>query len=352
MEPANERRTQMDLSWRNILATALPALVGASLASAAWAADFTIKLGHLESPTQSRHIHLEKVAELVKERTNGAVEFQLFPQAQLGEQREMSEGVQLGTIEATVSPAAFLGGFNPLISVLDIPFLMPSDPDRANQLRQGPFGQALCESFATRGFKCLGLLPNGTKSFSSVKPIGNLAEFAGQKFRVMDSRVLIEQFNALGASAIALPFGELYTSLQTGVIDGQENALDTIRAMKFHEVQKYVVRSDHGVNDDVILFNPMFWDSLPADYQQIITDAFAEVLPALTAHKIAAMDSAYETIKEAGVDVRVMDEDEKTAFREIMYPATRAAYLAQNGEAGAKLIGLYESEYARITGAQ
>ncbi|MEZ5592508.1 MAG: TRAP transporter substrate-binding protein DctP [Gammaproteobacteria bacterium] len=90
---------------------------------------FCAKIGHLESTAQSRHVHLEKVAALVNERTGGAVELQIFPQGQLGSQREMTEGVQLGVLEATVSPAAFLGGFNPAVSILDIPFLLPADED-------------------------------------------------------------------------------------------------------------------------------------------------------------------------------------------------------------------------------
>src|SRR5690606_29975390 len=153
------------------------------------------------------------------------------------------------------------------------------------------------------------------------------------------------QFNALGASAIALPFGELYTSLQTGVVDGEENPLDTIRAMKFYEVQKYLVVSNHGAMEDVILFNPTFWDSLPEEYQTIIVDAFKEVIPDLIAHKKAAVEASLEEIKAAGVNVRELSDEEKAALRKATYPATRAAYVERAGEEGEKLIELYEKEY-------
>nr|WP_246188716.1 TRAP transporter substrate-binding protein [Nitratireductor arenosus] len=317
-------------------------------ANSAWAADFVAKIGHLESTQQSRHIHLEKVAAMVSERTNGAVEFQIFPQGQLGQQREMTEGVQLGTLEATVAPAAFLGGFNPAISVLDIPYLLPESDEDAQTLRAGPFGKALCESFDNRGVKCLMLWPNGRKNMTSNKPLAGMADFAGQKFRVMDSNILIEQYKSLGASAIALPFGELYTALQTGVVDAQENPLDTIRAMKFYEVQKYLLVSNHGAMEDVILFNPAFWDGLPAEYRTIITDTFAEIIPELIAHKSAAVAASLEEIKAAGVDVREMSAEEKALFRETMYPVTRQAYLDRAGDDGEKLIELYEKEYAAV----
>lgn len=333
----------MNVFLKGMAGVATAALFGSQV----WAADFVAKIGHLESVQQSRHVHLEKVAELVKERTNGAVEFQIFPQGQLGQQREMTEGVQLGTLEATVAPAAFLGGFNPAISILDIPFLLPDDDAKAQALRQGPFGKALCDSFQTRGVVCLTLWPNGRKSFTSNDPIGEMAQFAGQKFRVMDSNILIKQFDALGASAIALPFGELYTALQTGVVNGQENPLDTIRAMKFYEVQKYLVRSDHGAMEDVVLFNPTFWESLGADNQKIVTDAFLEVIPDLIAHKAAAVEASFEEIKSHGLEVSVLSDEDKAAYREALYPATKAAYLERAGDEGAKLVEIYEAEYAK-----
>ncbi|MCA0918825.1 TRAP transporter substrate-binding protein [Pseudooceanicola nanhaiensis] len=323
------------------------AATGLGFAAPAMAQDYVAKIGHLESTQQSRHIHLEKVAELVKERTEGAVEFQIFPQGQLGNQRQMNEGVQLGTMEATVAPAAFLGGFNPLVSILDIPYLIPEDAEAAAALRDGPFGQALLDSFSDKGLVAIELWPNGKKQFTSNKPLDSISDFAGQKFRVMDSSILIEQFNALGASAIALPFGELYTSLQTGVVDGEENPLDTIRAMKFYEVQKYLVVSDHGAMEDVVLFNPMFWESLPDDYKTIITDAFAEVIPEMTAHKAAAVEASLEAIKEAGTNVRVADEAERAAFREQMFGPASEAYVAKTGEAGQKLLDIYMEETAQ-----
>ncbi|MBR9651535.1 TRAP transporter substrate-binding protein [Thalassovita aquimarina] len=325
---------------------ALSAGVFALTAVPAMAQDYIARIGHLESTQQSRHIHLEKVAALVSERTGGAVEFQIFPQGQLGNQRQMTEGVQLGALEATVSPAAFLGGFNPAVSVLDIPYLLPTDEAKAQALRDGDFGKALLESFSSRGVVGVALWPNGRKNFTSNQALDDISAFAGQKFRVMDSKILIEQFNALGASAIALPFGELYTSLQTGVVDGQENPLDTILRMKFHEVQDYLVVSEHGAMEDVVLFNPMFWESLPEEYRTIITDAFSEVVPELTAHKSAAVASALEEISGGDINVRVASEAERQELRTKMYEPARAAYIDQAGDEGAALIEVYEAQAA------
>lgn len=336
-------KNSSNIGRRTFSAIALSAL--ALTTTAAYAQEFAARIGHLESPQQSRHIHLEKVAELVKERTGGAVEFQIFPQAQLGNQRVMTEGVQLGTLEATVSPAAFLGGFNSAVSVLDIPYLMPADTAEAQVLREGPFGDALLDSFTSKGVVGVAWWPNGMKNFTSNEPLDDIAAFADQKFRVMDSNILIEQFNALGASAIALPFGELYTSLQTGVVDGQENPLDTIQRMKFFEVQDYLVISEHGAMEDIVLFNPTWWASLPADYQVIINDAFDEVVPALIEHKASAVEDALDAISASEINIRVASPEERAAFRDVMYDRSVTAYIERAGDAGQSLIDVYTANY-------
>ncbi len=322
----------------------------ALLAETASGQEFTARIGHLESAQQARHQGLEKVAQLVKERTNGAVEFQLFPAGQLGQAREMNEGVQLGLMEGTVSPAAFLAGFNPAVSVLDIPFLYPADLQKAADLRNGAFGEAVLASFEPLGFEAVAIWPNGRKSFTSNKPLDNVEAFGGQRFRVMDSPVLMEQFNAVGASAVALPFGELYTALQTGVVDGQENALDTIATMKYNEVQDNLLVSGHGANEDVVLFNPAWWNSLPEEHRQVITEAFEEIRPQVEEIKEASQDKALEALTAGGMNVRELTEAERASLREVMYPRARDAYLQPAGEAGQKIIETYEQQYEQVVG--
>lgn len=340
------RKPSARRGFLSLLGFSLTTLLGTMLASgAASGAEFTARIGHLESDQQSRHVHLQKVADLVAERSGGVVEFQLFPQGQLGGQREMTESVQLGTLEATVSPAAFLGGFNATVSILDIPFLLPADEAAAQSLRDGPFGQALLDSFEARGVKAIALWPNGRKHFTSNKPLDSIEAFGGQKFRVMDSKILMEQFDALGASAIALPFGELYTSLQTGVVDGQENPLDTIQRMKFHEVQKYLVLSGHGAMEDVVLFNPGWWQSIGADNQAIITEAFHSVVPDLTAHKAEAVAAALDLISQSDIDIREISEEERATLRSLVFDKARDAYTERAGDDGDALMQVYETAY-------
>ena len=312
----------------------------------AHAAEFTARLGSQDPPTTAKHAGLVAAAALVAIKTKGAVEIQVFPSSQLGNGRQMIEGVQLGTIEAAITPAAFLGGFNPAVSILDIPYIMPSNREKARLLRDGAFGRAVLETFRKRGFEPITLWPGGRKAFTSNKPLTNVAAISGQRFRVMDSKILIEQFKGLGASAMVLPFGELYTSLQNGVIDGQENPLDIIERMKFFEVQKHVLVTNHGENVQVIFFNPGWWKKLPGSYRGIIRSAFMIESAAVERGKTDDAAKSLEFIKKAGLNVRIASEAERDKIRELAYPPARDAYIAMAGEEGRRLIALYEKELA------
>jgi tripartite ATP-independent transporter DctP family solute receptor len=323
------------------------ALSGSAVAQSK--AKYPMKVGHLESPTQPRHQAFLKVAELVKQRTNGEVEMQLFPAAQLGNARQQVEGVQFGTIEATMMPAAFIAGFNPAVSVLDIPYLFPTDRAKSQQLRSSAFGKAVLDSFSSRQLLGITLWPNGRKSLTSNKSLDKLDAMPGQKFRVMDSKILMEQFAAVGASAISIQFGELYTALQTGVVDGQENPLDSIATMKFHEVQKNLAVTEHGSMEDVFLVNPGWWNKLPQAHRDVIVKALDEVRPQFEKMKEDAQKSSLDAIKASGkIHVRVADEAERKRMRDAMYPRARAAYLERTGAEGQKIISLYEQELKKI----
>ena len=310
-----------------------------------FSAKFEASIGHLESAQQSRHQALLKVAKLVDERTSGDVILTFFPSSQLGNQREMTESTQFGVIQGTVAPAAFLGGFNKVVSVLDIPYLYPTDRALSAKIRSSDFGTAILDSFKGKGVKAIALWPNGRKNFTSNNSLNKISDFDGQKFRVMNSQVLIAQFNALGASALPLPFGELYTSLQTGVVDGEENPLDTIYRMKFYEVQKNLIISEHGAMEDIVLFNENWWNSLPENYQNIIVTTFNEAIPELSASKEKSIAEALTEIKKSDINVKVMTEEERNELRNIMYPVAKEAYLSFAGEKGTDILAAYEKAY-------
>lgn len=325
------------------------ALSGFGLPGEASAQTYSARIGHLENPDQPRHIALMRVAELVAERTDGDVEFSIFPSSQLGGQREMNESVQLGTLEGTVSATSWMAGFNPYVTILDIPYFMPNDPGQAQELRESAFGQRLLQTFEAPGYHAVAFWPFGFKQLTSNRPLDDIADISGQRFRVMASDILMAQFEALGASSVALPFGELYTSLQNNVVDGQENPISSILSMRFYEVQDHILISDHGAIEDVIVFNPGWWNSLPEDYRTIISDTFVEVIPELSELYRVQREEGIGIIEASGANVRQMTDEERVRLREMAFEPTMNVYLERNGELGAELYALYQTNYEDIT---
>ena len=316
------------------------------------AAKFEARLAHTNAPTHASHIGLVKAAELIKQRTNGEVVITVYPSAQLGGARESIEGVQLGTIEIVNTTTAWASAFNPLVSVLDIPYLLPSSRDASRKLLDGKFGEGVLETFRKGGFEALALWPGPRKVFTSNKPLTDLKAFAGQRIRIADSKILAEQIKALGAIPVVVPFGEVYTALQTGVIDGQENPPDAVRSMKFFEVQKHIAQTDHGTMIEVNFVNPRWFNRLPKNYQTIVKTAFAEIAPQAEEVRIRISRAALETFKKSGLNVRTVDEAERASLRAVVYPAARDAYISTAGAGAKGIIELYEKELARVSNSR
>jgi C4-dicarboxylate-binding protein DctP len=242
-----------------------------------------------------------------------------------------------------------MAGFNPYVTILDLPFFFPPEAAQAQALRDSAFGDALLETFNEYGYHAVGFWPFGFKQITSNKPLDTIDAIQGQRFRVMASDILISQFESLGASAISLPFGELYTALQNNVVDGQENPVSSILSMRFYEVQKNILISDHGAIEDVIVFNPAWWNALPAEHQETITGVFKEVIPELSELYRVQREAGIEIIKNSGANVRFLTDEERATLRERAFEPTKAVYLARTGDKGAALMALYDEAYAAAT---
>ncbi len=333
-----------------VLVTALSLVLGTlalvwgfvSSAGATLAAEtgttFVARIGHLESPDQARHEVLAQVARQVAEQTGGAVSFMLYPSGQLGTQADMLDAVQKGSLEATVAPAAFASKVNPACGILDLPGAVPSDPAAAAAIRQGAFGRAVLQTFDQRGLHGVALWPNGRKHFTANVELDGWKDFQGRRFRVMNSPILIAQVQALGATAVPLPFREVKQALHDKAVDGQENPLDTILNMGFYEDQVGLLLSDHAGLEDVVLFNPAWWNSLPETWRQVIVRAFEDAAPLLEQRKAAEAAQALDALKKVGLVIRDMTPERRHQFRTRLRPSAEAAYLDTAGQEGAVLL--------------
>ena len=243
------------------------------LTAAANAADFVFKLGHIADPENPYAKGAEKFAQLVKEKTGGKVEVQVFPSSQLGNQRDLVEGTQFGTIDFTMTSTAVLGNFLPQAAVFDLPFIF-RDVQHAYKALD-TVGMEIAEKL--QGMKLLAYYENGVRHMTNSKrPIRKPEDMKGLKIRVMEQPIYIEMIKALGGNPTPMAFGELYTALQQGVVDGQENPAAHIYTARFFEVQKYISLTAHTYSAEPMLVSLAAWNKLPKDLQEKVQTAANE----------------------------------------------------------------------------
>jgi tripartite ATP-independent transporter DctP family solute receptor len=236
-----------------------------------------IKLAHVCAEKDIFHIQSVKFKELVEKRTNGEVEIKIFPNKQLGgKESDLINMVQMGTIGLATITCGPITSFDPLFGILDMPFLFTSKA-QAYKVLDGPIGQRFLDSLSQVGIKGLAFGERGLRNVSNnVRPITKPSDLEGIKIRVMQSPVYIKLFKALGANPIPMGWGEVYTALQQGTIDAQENPPWVIWAFKIYEVQKYYSLTGHSYAGNVIMMNKKLFDGFSPEIQKVLIDSARE----------------------------------------------------------------------------
>ena len=278
-----------------------------------------ISYGHGFMPETPHHRAALMFKEQVEEKSNGQVEVEIFPSDQLGTAREQLEGLQMGTQQIALLPTARISGTFPELQLFDLPFLFPTR-EIGYAIMDGPVGENMLDKLADNGIKGVAIYEDGLKHFTANKELRKPEDFEGLKFRTMESPIVMGQFEQLGANPTVIDFGELYNSLQQGVVDGQENPLVTIKNMKFYEVQDYVTLSEHGYLGHVLMFDENWFNSLSEDIQEILVTTGKE-LAKWQREEVQKEERDYlEEIKESGTEVIELTDDERELFREATLP--------------------------------
>lgn len=280
---------------------------------------YTLKLGHDMMPDTPFQKSALKFKELVEQRSNGKIKVEVYPAQQLGSSREMIEGLQLGTIEGILLPTAKFGGFDQRLTLVDMPFLFPNG-DVLWKILDGPIGRELLDNLKSIGLKGIAFYAEGFKAITNNKEIHNPSDFVGQKIRVMEAPIIMAQFKAWGANPVPIDYSEVYNALQQHVVDGQENPLLSIVAMKFYEVQKYVILSEHAYLSYVLVLNDKWYSSLPKDLQDVVFNAGIEAAQYQKKLMAEAEKEYIETIKKFGTTVYTLTPEEKEVFRKASQP--------------------------------
>jgi tripartite ATP-independent transporter DctP family solute receptor len=239
--------------------------------------------------------------------------------------------LQGGTVDFTVLNAGLLVGLDKRFAVLDFPFLFAT-PEEADAVVDGPVGTKLHASLADKGIVGLGYWELGFRNVTNSRlPITKLEDFKGLKFRVLQSPLFIDLFNTLGASAVPLPFPELYAALEQKVVDGQENPFPTILGAKLNEVQKYVSETRHVYNAQSFLISKKVWDDMSAEEKKIVTDASKEAQAYQRKASRDSMDSALADLKKGGMTHNAVAPAEMARIRDAVKPVI-AKFAKEVGE--------------------
>jgi len=235
-----------------------------------------LKLGHAVAPEHPYHLGAVRYSDLVAQRTKNKVKIDVYPSTQLGNERDMVEGLQLGTIDLVVTSTGPLGGFVPRMFVVDLPFLF-RDRAHAYQVLDGPIGRELLNAFSAKGMKGLAFWENGFRQITnSVRPIEKPEDLKGIKIRTMENKVHLSAFRAFGASPTPMAWSEVYTALQQKTIDAQENPIAIIYFQKISEVQKHLALTGHFYSPTPLLMSLKAFNNLSQNIQKIMLDTAME----------------------------------------------------------------------------
>ncbi len=268
----------------------------------------TIRLGHGLSTSHSVHKGMLFFGERLEEISGGRFKVQIYPSQQLGTERQCLELLQIGSLDMTKVSAGVLENFSPSIKVFGIPYMF-KDKEHTFRVLDGPIGDELLAGTEKYWLKGLGYYDSGSRSFYTInKPIEKPNDLEGLKIRVMESQTAIDMVKSFGGSPTPISWGELYTALQQGVVDGAENNPPSFYLSRHYEVCKYYIIDEHTVLPDVVLMSTHLWNSLNEQEQVWVQKAMdLSVIEQRRLWLESEMESL-EAVKAAGVEVSYPDK--------------------------------------------
>jgi C4-dicarboxylate-binding protein DctP len=279
-----------------------------------------IKFSHVVADNTPKGQGALLFKKLVEERLPGKVVVEVYPNSSLfGDAKEM-EALLLGDVQIIAPSLSKFDKFTKKLQVFDLPFLF-DDINAIDRFQKSPAGRDLLKSLSSKGYTGLAYWHNGMKELSANKPLREPGDARGLKFRIQASNVLEAQFQALGANPQKMAFAEVYQALQTGVVDGQENTWSNIYSQKFHEVQKYITETHHGVIDYMVVANTKFWNGLPKDVRPVLEKAMAEATDHVNKTSEQFNTADRKKIADSGrSEIITLNKQQLDAWRKAMEP--------------------------------
>lgn len=297
----------------------------ATEATAAPAADvkqgeFLITLAHATAETTSIQAGSLKFKEYVEKESGGRIKVNIYPNAQLGGDRETIEGTQAGQITMMASSNAVQVNFVPSAVIFDLPFIYPDIETARKVLSDEAFTKAIAAQYAKGGLHYVGASDQGFRTLTANKEVHLPADMNGVTLRTMENKYHMALWRDIGANPTPLAFNELYTALQQGTADGQENPIELIHSQKFYEQQKYVVYTNHILQTIVWIMNEGFYTSLPEDMKAIVDEGSKLAIGNANQFQDENVAGYIKTIGDYGVNFIELTPEERQAFADAAKP--------------------------------
>lgn len=271
---------------------------------------YTLRLGHVTSADFPYHIAAEEFARLVNEGTGGKVKIDIFPNAQLGNEQVLTDSLILGTLDFSITNQAYTSSYVPEFGFLSVSYLFTSDQHVENVVLDPKFID-LMTSYVDKkkpGFTYLSTLPSGVRSIYSTVPLRSYADVQGYKIRIMPSEIETKVWNTLGTQSLSVPFGEVYSALQTELAEGAENTPSAYFTHKHYEVAPYFVKTEHQYLTANFLASNQTLNKLPEDFVKVIKDAAVKSCKVGADYAIASDAKVLDTLSKEGVTVIDIDK--------------------------------------------
>lgn len=307
----------------------------------------TLKFSFVQPIDSHMGLGVQKFAEIVSEKSGKKITVKPFANGTLGGDIQMISSLQGGTVDMTTLPPGLLVGQSKEFMAFDIPFLFNSF-DEADAVLDGAIGKQFFDKLP-RGLVGLAYWDHGFRNVSNSKrAIKTLEDVKGLKIRVLQSPIMLDTFSGLGANAVPMPFTELYTALETGTVDGQDNPIVAFETNKFDEVQKHLSLTRHVYNPLIVLVGQKSWEKLSADERKIISDAAFETRAYQRKLSRDMEAKSIENVKSKGTIVTEVSLEERGRMREYLKDVT-AKYTAEIGE---KLVKDFDTEIENVRSRQ
>lgn len=306
--------------------------LAASLLATTSIAQTVIRIAHAQPENSPLHEAMDHFKETLEQRSDGGFQVEIFAGGQLGSVNEALDLVQSGNIQMATGASVLLSPTIPELGVLD-QFLLFSDEDHARSTLDGPAGDSLNTAMEQRGLAGMGFLELGFRSFSGNRALDSLDAFQGFRLRSADNPVQIAAWRSIGAVPLPLAWGEIYSSLQQGLIDGQESALSSIVVERFYEVQSNVSLTGHIYWPEVWVANLDFVNGLSDEDRALMVEVAGETVSVQRDLVAAANAETLDQLTEAGLEVTELPAEDRTRMAETMNAAIEGLIRENVGDA-------------------